>query len=62
MPYMVVTLEVSKLSGWSNADAYCRESKGGKVRAGRRWATAGHAACRRGIECTFGAGHGEERT
>ena len=23
---MVVTLEVSKLSGWLNADAYCRES------------------------------------
>ena len=23
---MVVTLEVSKLSGWSNADAPCRES------------------------------------
>eukprot|EP00964_Phaeocystis_antarctica_P053419 scaffold31350_cov49-Phaeocystis_antarctica.AAC.3 len=29
MPCMVVTLEVSKLSGWSNADARCRESKGG---------------------------------
>ena len=26
---MVVTLEVSKLSGWLNADAHCRESKGG---------------------------------
>eukprot|EP00964_Phaeocystis_antarctica_P064937 scaffold39110_cov45-Phaeocystis_antarctica.AAC.1 len=26
---MVVTLEVSKLSGWLNADAYCRESNGG---------------------------------
>ena len=26
---MVVTLEVSKLSGWLNADARCRESKGG---------------------------------
>ena len=24
MPLMVVTLEVSKLSGWLNADAYCR--------------------------------------
>ena len=40
--YMVVTLEVSKLSGWLNADADCRESKGracgvrGEVRAGRR--------------------------
>ena len=49
---MVVTLEVSKLSGWTNALAFCRESKGGHavrddVRAGRR---------------TQRAGHGEERT
>ena len=29
MPLMVVTLEVSKLSGWLKADARCRESKGG---------------------------------
>ena len=41
MPYMLVTLEVSKLSGWLNADAPYRESKGGhtvqgEVRAGRR--------------------------
>eukprot|EP00964_Phaeocystis_antarctica_P031273 scaffold17702_cov57-Phaeocystis_antarctica.AAC.3 len=40
MPYMVVTLEVSKLSGWLNADAYCRESKErhamrGEVQTGR---------------------------
>ena len=39
MERMVVTLEVSKLSGWLNADAVCRESKGGhtvrgEVRAG----------------------------
>ena len=38
---MFVTLEVSKLSGWLNADAYCRESKGGRavrgeVRPGRQ--------------------------
>ena len=38
---MVTTLEVSKLSGWLNATAYCRESKGGHavrdgVRAGWR--------------------------
>ena len=26
---MVVTLEVSKLSGWLNADACCQDSKGG---------------------------------
>eukprot|EP00964_Phaeocystis_antarctica_P099930 scaffold65681_cov57-Phaeocystis_antarctica.AAC.1 len=29
MNCMSVTLEVSKLSGWLNADAYCRESNGG---------------------------------
>eukprot|EP00964_Phaeocystis_antarctica_P054185 scaffold31831_cov49-Phaeocystis_antarctica.AAC.1 len=28
MSYMSVTLEVSKLSGWLNADARCRESNG----------------------------------
>ena len=37
---MVVTLEVSKLSGWLNADAYCRESNRGhtvrgELRGGR---------------------------
>eukprot|EP00964_Phaeocystis_antarctica_P105648 scaffold70636_cov51-Phaeocystis_antarctica.AAC.1 len=44
MAHMVVTLDVSKLSGWLNADARCRESpKGGhavaagrEVRAGKR--------------------------
>eukprot|EP00964_Phaeocystis_antarctica_P100005 scaffold65736_cov48-Phaeocystis_antarctica.AAC.2 len=41
MAAMFVTLEVSKLSGWSNADTACGESKGGHtvrddVRAGRR--------------------------
>jgi hypothetical protein len=42
MERMLVTLEVSKLSGWLNTDARCRESKGGhamlggEVRAGRR--------------------------
>ena len=29
MPYMFVTLEVSKVSGWLNAFAFCRESEGG---------------------------------
>ena len=29
MKLMSVTLEVSKLSGWLNNDARCRESKGG---------------------------------
>ena len=41
MPCMFVTLDVSKLSGWLNADASCAESKGGhavweEVRPGRR--------------------------
>ena len=49
MPYMVVTLEVSKLSGWLNADAYCRESKGGQtvrceLRPGRRQAAGDRGA------------------
>eukprot|EP00964_Phaeocystis_antarctica_P157292 scaffold127415_cov63-Phaeocystis_antarctica.AAC.1 len=55
---MSVTLDVSKLNGWLNAYALCRESKGGhtvreEVQArcgtggGRRWATAAHAACTR---------------
>ena len=46
---MVVTLEVSQLSGWLNADAYCRDSKGGHavrddVRAGRREAAGDRGA------------------
>jgi len=28
MYFMVVTLDVSKLSGWLNADAYCRVERG----------------------------------
>ena len=34
MPPMYVTLEVSKLSGWLNATAFCRESNGGHTRCG----------------------------
>ena len=53
---MFVTLEVSQLSGWLNADANCRESKGGHTvrgevygSGGGRWkATAVLAACRGG--------------
>ena len=142
MWYMLVTLEVSKLSGWLNADARCRGSKGGLTvrgevqstgrpevagdrgargvqgrarlqigsrarggahvehvahvcdagdveaqrlveqrralprverraygvgraagfRGGRRRATAAHAACKGGLDCRSGAGHGEEHT
>ena len=68
---MVVTLEVSKLSGWLNANANCRESNGGHTvwcevqgtGSGRRWrATAVHAARRGGLDSRLGAGLGEERT
>jgi len=34
-----VTLEVSKLSGWLNADAPCRESKGGHTVRGAEQST-----------------------
>ena len=34
MPSMFVTLEVSKLSGWLNAIAFCRESNGGHTMCG----------------------------
>jgi len=39
MPHMVVTLEVSKFSGWLKADAYCAESKGGHAMRGGRGAS-----------------------
>ena len=51
MEVMVVTLDMSKLSGWLNADALCPQSEGGhrmrdKVRAGRvGGASAVQAAC-----------------
>eukprot|EP00964_Phaeocystis_antarctica_P027055 scaffold15231_cov60-Phaeocystis_antarctica.AAC.3 len=38
---MSVTVEVSKLSGWLNADAYCRESKEGHMRCGARYILVG---------------------
>ena len=47
--YMLVTLEVSKLSGWLNTDAYCRELKGGHAMRGEVWAgmteRCGQALC-----------------
>ena len=50
MPDMVVTLEVSKLSSWLNADATCRESKGGHPLGGElrggRWQAAGDRGAR----------------
>ena len=71
MERMIVTLEVSKLSGWLNAVACCRESNGGRtvwgaVQSTGRPEVAGdrgaRAACRGGLDCRLGAGHGEERT
>ena len=41
---MSVTLEVSKLSGWSNTDAPCQESKGGHTMRGKRRARRREAA------------------
>ena len=68
-----VTLEMSKLSGWLNADAFCRGSNRGHAMRGEgrarkhegvglRRATAVQAACRGGRGCRLGAEHGEERT
>ena len=56
--YILVTLEVSKLSGWLSADACCQESNGGHTvcgvscgeGGGRRRATEAHAACRGGLD------------
>ena len=67
---MVVTLDVSKLSGWLNTDADCRESKAGHAMRGEvlwpgggRWrATAVQAARTGGLDYRLGAGHGAERT
>ena len=67
---MFVTLEVSKLSGWLNAFAFCRESKGGHaVRGEVRAGTAGGGGWPRctqrageGSTADMGTGHGEERT
>ena len=69
MERMSVTLEVSKLSGWLNANAFCRKSKEGhavrgEVYTGRGAAGGGRprrqAACRRGRGYRLGAG--EEHT
>ena len=56
MSLMSVTLDVSRLSGWLNADADCRVERrayeAGSMRAGRgRGAAAAQASCRRGPNC-----------
>ena len=71
MNSMVVTLEVSKLSGWLNANAVCRESKGGHTvwkevkSTGRREAAGDRGP--RGVQGRArlqirSTGQGEERT
>ena len=71
MPFMFVTLEVSKLSGWLNAFAFCRESKGGhtvwdEVQSTGRREGGRRPRCKRRawgeLDCRLGAGHGEERS
>ena len=53
MPFMDLTLEVLKLSGWLNADADCREPKGGRTRSLRGEGAgqeAGDGGRRRGVQ------------
>eukprot|EP00964_Phaeocystis_antarctica_P033698 scaffold19101_cov53-Phaeocystis_antarctica.AAC.6 len=63
MPRIFVTLEVSKLSGWLNADAPCRESKGGHYACGM-WEAGGGGRRRRtqrageGLAAGWGQGTG----
>ena len=69
MAYMVVTLDVSKLSGWLNADAYCRVEgracdvgRGAAREAGGRWVAATQLVCR-GPDSRLGGGRARaERT
>ena len=56
MEFMLVTLEVSKLSGWLNAEANCRESKGRHNVRGEVRAEAGGGGGR--SRCTQRAGEG----
>jgi len=54
MPNMFVTLDVSRLSGWLNADALCRvkkDSKKGDMRAGRAWGGGGACSVLKGPDC-----------
>ena len=66
---MLVTLEMSRLSGWLNAYAACREPKGANtvrcgLRAGRRETASDGGAIPGWGRARFqvGGSHGEERT
>ena len=57
MERMSVTLEVLKLSSWSNANAHCRESKGRACGAGRGIRVEGQQAVDdRGVKQRAGVG------
>ena len=65
MPYMCMTLVVSRLSGWLNADADCQESNGGHTVRGegagqQTGATASSVQWR--LDCRLGTEPGVERT
>ena len=69
MPCMVVTLEVSRLSGWLNADAPCRierKAYGKGRRAGRETGGCGvaplQATCREGLTVEAAGRARAERT
>ena len=49
MRSMLVTLEVSKVNGWSNADACCRKSNGGNMMRGELWAGRRQVAAGDGV-------------
>jgi len=55
MPSISVTLDVSRLSGWLNADALCRVKGSTEVRCGPGGRRCGlvpvQAACRKGPDC-----------
>eukprot|EP00964_Phaeocystis_antarctica_P064366 scaffold38703_cov47-Phaeocystis_antarctica.AAC.3 len=59
MPFMVVTLEVSKPSGWLNAYACCRESNGENKVRGEAW--AGRRREARGGQWRASSVHGRAR-
>eukprot|EP00964_Phaeocystis_antarctica_P008655 scaffold4683_cov69-Phaeocystis_antarctica.AAC.1 len=53
MPFMLVTLDVSKLSGWLNLSAFCRVARGviqGGGRCGLRRQGGGRLRCVSGMQ------------
>ena len=54
---MVVTLDVSKLSGWLNSSACCRVERRHTMREVADGAVAAHAACKERLDWNPGAGY-----